>query len=409
MIWRTSLLLLIGLAGAAVRPPVGPSLPRPIQTTHAIGAIDVAAGSIARRMVPISFPLPGARPDAAYVLRGTGPDLPLQMATGIAWAIIPALEANQVLSYAVVNAGAPHGEQVQASRNGDLLAFAARGRAIADYVGGPGALPASDIKPIFQRGGYLHPVRTPSGRIVTGDYPPDHRHHHGIWFAWTRTTFQGREPDFWNMGDGKGRVEFEEIERSWAGAVHAGFVARHRYVDLTSAAPITALREEWTARLFAAAPRAAAFLFDVDVSQTNVSDAPLGLPEYHYGGMAVRGAPEFVTLDTAVFLTSEGKDRKTGDAAPSRWAAMAAPVNGSMAGIAMLAHPSNFRAPEPMRIHPTDPYMCYAPSKAGAWAIPARGTHRVRYRFVAFDGRPDAAELERLWRDFAEPPYVTVR
>ena len=62
-----------------------------------------------------------------------------------------------------------------------------------------------------------------------------------------------------------------------------------------------------------------------------------------------------------------------------------------------------------MRIHPTDPYMCYAPSKGGAWEIPAKGTHRARYRFVAFDGRPDATELERLWRDFAEPPTVTVR
>jgi hypothetical protein len=61
-----------------------------------------------------------------------------------------------------------------------------------------------------------------------------------------------------------------------------------------------------------------------------------------------------------------------------------------------------------MRIHPTDPYLCYVPSKAGNWEIPIKGTHTARYRFVAFDGAPDAKEFERLWRDYVEPPVVTV-
>jgi hypothetical protein len=62
-----------------------------------------------------------------------------------------------------------------------------------------------------------------------------------------------------------------------------------------------------------------------------------------------------------------------------------------------------------MRIHPTDPYMCYAPSRAGSWEIAPKQTHTVRYRFVAFDGNLDPAELDRLWRDYAEPPRVTIR
>lgn len=401
--------LLMGLVAVAGIPASGTVRPSPEPAQPQGGSVTIHAGPVARRMVPISFPLPAAKPGTAYVLRGGGSDLPLQISAGSAWTIVPALDANQSVTYAIVAAPAAPPLNVRAARRGESLAFSSRGRAIADYVGGRGMLPSADIKPIFQRGGYLHPVRTPSGRAVTGDYPPDHRHHHGIWFAWTRTTFQGREPDFWNMGDAKGRVEFEALADSWEGAIHAGFSARHRYVDLTSGAPIVVLREEWTTRVFDAPPAAPGFLVDVEVSQTNVTGAPLGLPEYHYGGMAVRGAPEFVPLDTVVFLTSEGKNRTTGDAAPSRWAAMAAPVNGAIAGIAMLAHSSNFRAPEPMRIHPTDPYMCYVPSKTGAWEIPTKGTHRARYRFVAFDGPPDAAELERLWRDFTDPPAVTVR
>jgi hypothetical protein len=381
-------------------------LPQPGQP---LARIEIAAGPAARRDTPVSFPLPAGRTGASYALRSGDSDLPLQVADGVAWAVIPALAANERRGYEVVAVIKPLPGEVTAVRQGANLLFTSRGRSILQYVGGAGSLPSGDIKPVFQRGGYLHPVRTPSGRIVTGDYPPDHRHHHGVWFAWTRTAFQGREPDFWNMGDGKGRVEFEATDSSWGGPVQGGLKARHLYVDLTGGAPIAVLREEWLTRVFVAGPDAPYFLFDVEVSQANVSGAPLALPEYHYGGMAVRGAPDFVPLDNVAFLTSEGKDRKTGDAVASRWASMSGTVGGARAGIAVLAHAKNFRAPEPMRIHPTDPYMCFAPSKTGGWEIPAKGSHAARYRFVAFDGSPDAAELERLWRDYVEPPAVTVK
>lgn len=398
---------------------VAAALAAAIAGTAAVGSrspqipseIDVAAGPLARLGTIVSFPFKGAREGAVYSLRDpAGRSTALQVdGTGDAWFVLPELAAGAGRTYSIVET--PYDpESVVAETQGDDIRFVAGGRPVLDYVGGAGRLPSDDIKPIFRRGGYLHPVRTPSGRVVTGDYPPDHRHHHGIWFAWTKTAFQGREPDFWNMGDGKGRVEFASIDRTWNGRVHGGLRARHRYVDLTSGTPITVLEEQWDTRVFAAGGAARPYyLFDVEVRQTNTSRSPLALPEYHYGGIAVRGAADFVPPDNVVFLTSEGKDRTTGDAAASRWAYIAGDVNGARAGLAILGHPSNFRSPEPMRIHPKDPYMCYAPSQGGTWEIPAGGTHTARYRFVAFDGTLEPAELDRLWRDYAEPPAVTVR
>jgi methane monooxygenase PmoA-like len=373
--------------------------------------VRISAGSIARRNTPVSFPLPGAAAASKYALTGAGQTLPVQVSDGIAWAIIPevAAGATTTLQLGEVTGTGASKTAINAERRGEDVQVTSRGRPVAHYVGGAGVLPAGDIKPIFQRGGYIHPIHTPSGRIVTADYPADHRHHHGIWFAWTRAVFQGRDTDFWNMGDAKGRVEFEALDRAWSGPVHAGLAARHRYVDLTSGAPITVLREEWVTRFFEAAERSPYFTFDVEVRQTNIASSPLVLPEYHYGGIAVRGAADFVPLENVVFVTSEGKDRKTGDAAPSRWAYIAGTISDARAGIAILADPRNFRAPEPMRIHPTDPYLCYVPSRGGQWEIPVKGSHTARYRFVAFDGSPEPTELERLWRDYAEPPAVTVR
>jgi hypothetical protein len=84
-------------------------------------------------------------------------------------------------------------------------------------------------------------------------------------------------------------------------------------------------------------------------------------------------------------------------------------VNGELAGVAILAHPDNFRFPEPMRIHPTEPFFNWAPSQAGDWSIRPGERFVARYRYVVADGPPDAQLIERLWNDYAHPPDVTVR
>ena len=79
-----------------------------------------------------------------------------------------------------------------------------------------------------------------------------------------------------------------------------------------------------------------------------------------------------------------------------------------MVGIAILGHPDNFRAPQPMRLHPTEPFFCFAPQQLGDMEIAAGKPYISRYRFVVADGAPDRAELERIWNDYAHPPAVKV-
>ena len=81
-------------------------------------------------------------------------------------------------------------------------------------------------------------------------------------------------------------------------------------------------------------------------------------------------------------------------------------IDGAKAGLAILCHPDNFRAPQPMRLHPTEPFFCYAPQQSGDMEIKPGNTYVSRYRFVVHDGPPDKAELDRLWNDFAKPPVV---
>jgi len=398
------------LAVLALTPLVAPA--PPCHTVITPREITVAAGSVDRREAVVSFPLPAPAGGAWYRLRDAeGNEVPVQVdARGQASFVLPALPAGGRKTYTLGLQGGPAPAAVAAVSEGDEVRVAWDGRPVLRYQGGKGVLPAGDVKPQFRRGGYLHTVVTPTGRIVTDDYPPDHRHHHGIWFAWTKTEFEGRKPDFWNMGDQTGTVEFESLGEVWSGPVHGGLRARHRYVDLSAPHPKAVLKEIWETRVYAVGRGSRPYaLFDVEVMQEAASASPLVLPEYHYGGLGFRGARAWNGAANAQFLTSEGKDRANGHGTRARWCHISGQVDGKVAGVAILGHPGNFRAPQPMRIHPDEPFFCFAPSQLGRWEIAPGASYLSRYRFVVFDGPADPAELDRLWNDYAQPPEVALK
>jgi hypothetical protein len=116
-------------------------------------------------------------------------------------------------------------ENVTATREGKQVIVRAGKKEVLRYQAEPGEFPRKDIKEIFRRGGYLQSIHTPSGKLVTDDFPPNHVHHHGVWSPWTKTEFEGRKPDFWNMGGGTGRVDFVVLDEVWQKDGRAGFKA----------------------------------------------------------------------------------------------------------------------------------------------------------------------------------------
>lgn len=342
------------------------------------------------------------------LLAGVRPD-------GRAVMVIPQLKAGQTRTYVLANAlpvDADHA-MVSATRRGDAIEARVNGKPVLTYRGGKTPLPPG-FEPEYARGGYLHPLVTPGGVTVTDDYPPAHKHHHGVWSPWTATRFEGRKPDFWNMGQKSGTVEAVEVGKTWGGPVAAGFTATHRFVDLSAKpGPKVALNETWQVDVYAVhalvkgPPRY--HLFDWQSTQTCAADSPLVLPQYHYGGLGVRGHRSWDGATNSAFLTSEGKTRADGNETRARWMCNAGKVEGKPAYVAVLCPPDNFRAPQPVRLHPSEPFMCFAPQQLGEFAIEPGKPYVARYRFVVGDGEPDRAELDRLWADYAAPAGVEVR
>ena len=378
--------------------------------------LSVEAGGFDRINTIISFKLADcdcARPDG--LIADDGSVLPLQVIGDNACTfILPSLKAGETTTFESTMLETPIQAQVIATTTGDRTELTtADGSAILGYQAGKGTLPRSDIREDYRRGGYIHPVVSPAGFKVTNDYPEQHVHHHGIWFPWTKTEFQGRHPDFWNMGDRTGRVEFVELDRSWSGPVAGGFQASHRFVDLSAPQPVSALDETWTVTIYSPQMNGLPYhVFDLESVQSCASNDPLNLPDYHYGGIGLRGLDHWLGTTNTRWLTSSGEtERLTGNFTTGHWCHMygtVAPDSELLAGTTIMGHPKNFRAPQPMRLHPKEPFFCFAPSQQGDWSIKPGESYTSRYRFFVFDGEPDKALIDSWWNDYANPPKVTV-
>lgn len=305
-----------------------------------------------------------------------------------------------------------HAADIQVEKAGSVLHFTTGGKAICDYQMEAGDVPEG-VDPVFKHGAHLHPVYSPSGKLVTGNHPDDHRWHRGIWMAWTKTEFGDSHPDFWNQGKGDGKdksgdkilaeVRFDKLTKSWGGADKGGFTSEHLFLDHSHAPDQKVLNETWEVNVSQQTlDGTPANIIDLTSTQTCATDKALKLPVYHYGGLGVRGNLAWNPVEAVTMLTSEGHDRKAGDATKGKWVHIGGKVDGAPTGMVILIHPSNFRFPQPLRLNPKNPQLCIAPSQGGDWSIEPGKPYVSKYRVLVFDGAPDAKWIEAQWKKYAE-------
>lgn len=272
------------------------------------------------------------------------------------------------------------------------------------------------VDPIFARSGMLHPVNTPSGRTITGLYPADHRHQNGIFSAWVRTSWNDRDIDFWNLGGGTGRVTHSRVVRRFSDSHRAGFEAELIHQALGDA-PVDVLREQWIVTALVDSPPAAN-IFDLEVRQNALTDQPLIVSKYHYGGVAVRAAESWLGSGTDRPDTGQSADggtgcrmaneftadRAVGNHQRTRWVTISGPIDGQPACLTMMSHPGNFRAPQPARLHPSKPYFVFTPCVDESFTIDRNHPYLARYRFLVTDHLPDSEELESSWSQWIAEP-----
>ncbi len=257
-------------------------------------------------------------------------------------------------------------------------------------------LPSPDPQqPWFGRSGFLHPVLTPAGKVVTDAFPADHLHQHALMFAWTSSSYDGQPVDFWNSRKQEGRVEHVKTVRKGVD----GCEMQLQHVVTRNGEQTVVLRETWQ---LSRVEHPSMHVFDLVSTQRCVTELPVTIREYHYGGMCVRGPSRWNTGD--VMLTSEGIGQQDGNHTRPEWVTLFGDVDGEPCGLAAFSHPGNFRSPQPVRLHPKMPYFCFAPMVLGDFALTPGTPYVSRFRFAAFDGPVDLDAIEALRRSFAETP-----
>jgi len=268
--------------------------------------------------------------------------------------------------------------------------------------------PAGQSK-LYTRSGFIHPLHSPSGAVLTAIHPADHIHHMGVWMPWTRTEFEGRKVDFWNLKAGQGTVRFTRLASRSSGAVVGGFAAVQEHVNLTApGGEKVALDETLDVRVWDLGGPRKGHLIDYSSTQRCASTSPLLLKKYRYGGFGFRGSNMW-TDGKADYLTSEGKTRADGHGTRARWCILHGPTANGPAGVLVMSHPGNHEHPEPVRIWPKGGiFFNFCPIQKADWTLEPGRDYRLQYRLYAYDGKLTAEAAERLWQDFAHPPKVTV-
>jgi hypothetical protein len=225
-----------------------------------------------------------------------------------------------------------------------------------------------------------------------------------------RTRWQDRKIDFWNLAGGTGRVLHDRVVSTFQDQGGAGFEVEliHRALH----APQTdVLRETW--KVTVRPSEEDVHCFDLESTQENLTDTPLIIDEYHYGGFAVRGpmswlepndlgwSDELGPRSGSRFLNHLGSDRQAGNHQRARWVSMYSRDSERMATITMLCHPSNRGAPQAARLHPTKPYFCFAACVDGEFTIDPDHPLRSRYRYLVTDDRPNPTWLDKQYDVYA--------
>ncbi len=376
--------------------------------------LELQAGEVDRTETPIYLTLPKALRSAkgfSLTCEATGQEVPVQKVADthprIVWMLEKPLKAGQSRRYRLrANDQPEFKHNVTCTDNGRQFVVSVAEKPVLTY--NHAVVESNDPKtPYYARSGYLHPVFAPDGTVVTDDFAPDHPHQHGIMFAWTNTTFEGRKLNFWDQKAQTGRVEHAAVKDRYDGPVCGGFRVELRHLDLTApGGPKPVLDETWNVRVYNRSDR---FLFDLESIQRAAGESPLQVNKYHYGGMAIRGHRDWLDLEKGDFLTSEGKTRQNGNHSRPNWVS----IHGRLKGaddysVTIFSDPRNFRAPQPVRLHPNKPYFVFAPLVLGPFEIGATQPYLSRYRYLIEAQTPNANLNQQVWSDVADPPKVLI-
>jgi hypothetical protein len=274
--------------------------------------------------------------------------------------------------------------------------------------------PPAGVDSAYQRSGFIHPLWSPHGQVLTQIQPADHYHHYGIWNPWTHTVFEADTVDFWNLGTRQGTVRFAKFVSTTDGPVFGEYQALHDHVVFKKdGEKKVALNELQTVRVYHPDDKDY-YVADFTIEMSCAGMSPVRLLEYRYGGLSWRATEQW-HKDNSEVLTSEGKTRIDADGSRARWCMVQGTIDNDYAGVVMMSYPTNYNHPEPLRVWPEDQngrgdvFVNFSSTKNMNWLIEPGRQYVLKYRLVVYNGKFTNEKAENAWQSYASSPKLNVK
>ena len=269
-------------------------------------------------------------------------------------------------------------------------------RPVLRYEFGATEAPAG-VDPAFSRSDYVSRLYSPSGALLTEDYPSDHVHHRGINWSWATIEYKGETRDMF------------AVRNPYTGPVDGGCWARPIGITETSADPDKAtlqVKNAWrwddeetiaeetvTMNVTRAGGKGWYVDFTIQVVPTVEGLRFAGRLGRTYSGFNVRMAQ---CADQTIRYWTEQFE-------PGQFRSFAAysgefAEHAQQSGIAILQHPDNPDHPQQWIQYPNLNY--FQPVYPGGLLVELK-PFELKYRVWAFDGTPSGEALRNAWDDYA--------
>jgi hypothetical protein len=253
----------------------------------------------------------------------------------------------------------------------------------------------------------LWPIVGPTGAEMTRAYPmrtevagekQDHPHQRSLWF--THGNVNG--VDFWSEQTGHGSIvhrEFTQVE----GGPRATFTAVNDWLDPDG----RKLLEDERTLTFRSGDGWRSIDFDITLKATA---GPVTFGDTKEGMMGIR-VPTVMDVDEGGrIISSEGITNKEAWGKSAAWVDYQGTVEGELVGVAILNHPSSFRAPTHWHVRDyglfaANPFGLHdftgSNEVDGSYTIPDGDSITFRYRFLFHRGDEQSAQVAKAYESYA--------
>jgi len=290
------------------------------------------------------------------------------------------------------------GTGVEMVPNGKRVQVLIDGKLVTEYISDDGPKP------------YFFPLFGPSGAAMTRSYPMmkvegekyDHPHHRSLWF----THGSVNKVDFWSEAPGHGTI-VETSRPTIAGGPTSGVIKTTD--DWIGPDSKKVCEDARTVRISSTKKE---IILDFDIT-LKASEGPVTFGDTKEGmfGLRVATSMDVTSKKGGKIVNAEGVEDKAAWGKASSWVDYTGPVDGKTVGVAILNHPTSFRAPTTWHVRDyglfaANPfgYGDFGQKTSGEYVLPKGESIRFLYRVILHDGDTASAGIPAQFEAYARSP-----